>query len=383
MHICINHVLEPNLKKYILHNNTQEKCVLCRKKSLGFDAESPDVHNLLKSIIRYNYDEVSYNSHFGGDDVTSLLLAGGFIFSSDIVLNNDKYSDLEGVLWNMKVYDDDGISIYAGYNDRCYNMPLIALKNSKYQLIESLQDELLVKNYYLFEKEIRGLLASYGNSFTTIINDGVIAYRARVGVAGYRLAYEDWNRHGKKIYQPYTGDMISAVPPLKATGGRANRPGVSYLYCATDKYTAVSEVRPHPTDVVSLGQFKTVRTLKLFDFSHPNFLPFYQSEDALHSMIPYAKMANVFNSASPPSLEGRYSVSQLISECIRQEGYDGIQFLSTVGEGMNLVIFNPADLLYIEGSSEVLEIEQVSYKYKGKQIIGVNDDYEIYYGDLE
>lgn len=282
----------------------------------------------------------------------------------------------------MNVYEDDGISIHAGYNEYCYNMPLIAIRNKSHSLIDTLHDELSVKNHYLFEKEIRNILASYGDYFTSIIENDFTTYRARVGVKGFRLAYEDWNSHGKKIYQAYAGDSISSVPPLKATGGRANRPGVSYLYCATDQYTAVSEVRPHPTDVVSLGQFKTVRQLKLFDFSHPNFLPFYQNEDALKKMIPYAKMASIYNRASPPSLEGRYSISQLISDCIRQEGYDGIKFLSTVGDGKNLVIFNPADLLYVEGSSEVLEIERVSYTYNKKQVVGIDDEYEMYYDDL-
>ncbi|MDN4197418.1 RES family NAD+ phosphorylase, partial [Citrobacter freundii] len=101
------------------------------------------------------------------------------------------------------------------------------------------------------------------------------------------------------------------------------------------------------------------------------------------AMVPYAKMAGIFNTATPPSLDGRYSVSQLISDCIRKEGYDGIQFSSTVGEGKNLVVFNPSDMEFIEGTSKVIEIDRVQYTYEEKQVVGMNDQWEIYYEEVE
>ncbi|HHQ4075186.1 TPA: RES family NAD+ phosphorylase, partial [Escherichia coli] len=224
---------------------------------------------------------------------------------------------------------------------------------------------------------------SYDDNFAKTIEGSSVVYRARVGTAGYKVAFQEFSREGKKIFVPFKDKEIGAVPPLRATSGRANRVGVSYLYCATDSYTAIAEVRPHPTDVVSIGTFRVARALKVFDFSHPNFLGFIEDDDSLLAMIPYAKMAGIFNTATPPSLEGRYSVSQLISDCIRKEGYDGIQFSSTVGEGKNLVVFNPSDMEFIEGTSKVIEIDRVQYTYEEKQVVGMNDQWEIYYEEVE
>jgi len=344
------------------------------------ESDSPDFHNLLKAILRYYYDEVQYNHHFGGDDFSGFMQESGFIFTKDFFdnLNQDQAEELDSDLCSMECYDDNGISIYAGYFDGEYNMPLYSIINTEDHLFDTLSKKLETQNYHDFESDVRRVISGFNRSFAKIVEFSSIVYRARTGVESIKIAHEAFNRSGRKIYVPYKEDQISSVPPLKATNGRANRTGVSYLYCATDEYTALAEIRPHPTDVVSVGKFSINRALKIFDFNEPDFIDFYENEGALVLMVAYAKMASFYNTATPPSLEGRYLVTQLISECIRMEGYDGIKFKSTVGDGVNLVLFKAGDASYIGDSAKVYEVEKVDYLYKQKPVVGQGDEYETY-----
>src|SRR6266566_4486089 len=49
----------------------------------------------------------------------------------------------------------------------------------------------------------------------------------------------------------------------RAKEGRVNPKGIPYLYLATHRDTAVAEVRPWKGGVVSVGQFRVVRDLRL------------------------------------------------------------------------------------------------------------------------
>ena len=382
MNICEKHVAEPSIKCYIQSLGSNKDCSICGCSDKCVDTGSPEFHELLKAILRYNYDEVQYNSHFGGGSSTEFMLAEGFIFNKEMFasLSDEQLMELDNDIYNIPVYD--GINIYAGYTDGQQNMLLTSIQNSRHKFFDTLSNNLATKNYHDFEEQVRSIISSFGNSFAKIVEGSSIVYRARIGVDGIRIALEPFNKNGKKFYVPFEGQKIGPVPPLKATNGRANRTGVSYLYCATDEYTAVAEIRPHPTDVVSVAQFSISRALKIFDFSQPNFLDFYESDDALDSMIPFAKMAEFYNSATSPSLEGRYLVTQLISECIRMEGYDGIKFKSTVGSGVNLVIFKGGDASYVSSTTKVYEINEVKYSYIEKPIVGKDDEGETYLDEI-
>ncbi|MGH1593344.1 RES family NAD+ phosphorylase [Yersinia proxima] len=379
MIICIDHILEENIKFVINKDQIFSDCCVCGgSQKICLDTESYDVQTMMKSLIRYNYDEFKYNDHVGGDETFhGLLLDDGFIFSDDVLSNNEVCDDLNDELYSIiEVYGN--IPIFAGYSDGQQNMLLEAIKNQEVREIRSLQEKLEKGNHFEHEGYIKEIISSYGNSFLKKITENNFFYRARVGYSNSKIAYDGFNRKGQSFYAPYVNDDISAVPPLLADQGRANRAGVSFLYCATDMNTAIAEVRPHPTDIVSVAEFVNMSDLEVFDFSYPNLIDFYDSEDKLDSMRMYATMANIFNKATPPSLKGRYILSQLISDCIRQQGYDGILFSSTVGEGKNLVVFTPEKMKFVDGSDKILEVEKVEYTSKECKVIGRDDEFEVY-----
>jgi len=376
MFICICHIKEKSLLSLALNMSISNVCSICNKTHIVIDTNDPNIHTMIKSLIRYHYDEFEYNRHFGGDhNILSMILELDAF--DDFTEEESFLLELDGDFSNIEVYDDNGVSIHAGYYDGVPNVLLEAIKNTPSSDLLEIEKDIRTKNYHEFELVISEVLDNYDDFFASYIDSRDVFFRARVGFSSSRAAYGDWGRD-IIFYSPYQEVDIGSVPVIKAGEGRANRVGVSYLYCATDEYTSVSEIRPHPGDIVSIGSFKANKNLKIFDLSCPNLLNFYQNETALDALKDYAALAYFFNKSTPPSTEGRYLVTQLIAEGIRRKGYDGILFSSTVSKGKNYVFFNPIDLSYIPSSKKALAIKKVDYSYGECNLEGVNDKFVMY-----
>jgi hypothetical protein len=63
-----------------------------------------------------------------------------------------------------------------------------------------------------------------------------------------------------------------------------------------------------------------------------------------------------------PEEDMRYSMTQLIADAARQSGYDGVTFRSSVGEGQNICVFDPAALAYVEGSAVPIHVKALKYQ---------------------
>jgi RES domain-containing protein len=168
---------------------------------------------------------------------------------------------------------------------------------------------------------------------------------------------------GKIVFVPYASTQIGAPPPYLAGFGRINRAGVSFLYCASDKYTAISEIRPHPGDIVSIGKFLLKKDALIFDLTESQFLNFYITDEKLDGFKKLNTLTELLQKVIPPSERQSYNITQLVSDCIRKLKFDGILFPSSVGQGNNLVLFNPANMEYTFDEAEVVEVREVNYKY--------------------
>ena len=154
-----------------------------------------------------------------------------------------------------------------------------------------------------------------------------------------------------EIPAPHSQDRMRP-PPHAATEGRANPKGIPYLYLATDKETAMAEIRPSVGTYVSVGQFKMLRPLTLFDCSvdHSDRLGWYfeepdaeERERAVWNDIDRAFSAPVTVSDATAD----YAPTQILSEMFKREGYDGVAYRSNLGPGFNLALFdiNAADII--------------------------------------
>jgi len=103
-------------------------------------------------------------------------------------------------------------------------------------------------NYFDLESDVVGLIDSVRNDITTELTVGSKFSRARIGVKDrliFTSKYSD-PPSSRKIYQylPFSQKDIDRPPIQIATEGRLNRDRVSILYLASDKDTAVAELRP-------------------------------------------------------------------------------------------------------------------------------------------
>jgi RES domain len=200
---------------------------------------------------------------------------------------------------------------------------------------EKLRDELMFGNRFFPETELdeSGLasLLSY-----LIADDEDLPtqwYRAR-------LMRQD---------NPYAIEEMGAPPKKLATHGRANPAGIPYLYLGSTRKTAVAEIRPHTGEVACVADFSTPAGLKVIDLRDPltAVSPFVLGDEQqigyMRADIPFlARLGDeLTRPVVPQSAAFDYVPSQYLCEFIKKCGYAGVMYRSSVGNGVNLALFNP------------------------------------------
>jgi RES domain len=136
-------------------------------------------------------------------------------------------------------------------------------------------------------------------------------------------------------------------PRNSALEGRVNAKGIPCLYLATDKDTAMAEVRPWLGAKISTGYFETTRALAVLDFSvgydsefDPNLmtreLSAAEKEADIWAQVDRAFSAPVINDPST----AEYIPTQIIAETFRNCDYDGVVYKSLLGTGFNFALFD-------------------------------------------
>jgi len=138
-------------------------------------------------------------------------------------------------------------------------------------------------------------------------------------------------------------------PPAKiVTNGRANPIGIPYLYLASTIGTAISEIRGHKGETVTVAEFKTKSKIKLSlaDLRNPKetISPFRLDEDdlpLLYKYMPYLTMLGeeLSKPITPREANLEYLPSQYLCEIIKHMGFHGIVYKSSIANGDNYVIF--------------------------------------------
>jgi len=142
-------------------------------------------------------------------------------------------------------------------------------------------------------------------------------------------------------------DDMKAPPEKIASHGRANPAGIPYLYLGSTAETAISEIRPHTGERVSVADFTTTNDLKLIDLRNPRktVSPFLlEDENAvgqLRSDITFLERLGeeLTRPVLPHAAAIDYIPSQYLCEFIKKCGYDGVIYKSSVSSGMNLALF--------------------------------------------
>ena len=85
-------------------------------------------------------------------------------------------------------------------------------------------------------------------------------------------------------------------------------------------------------------------------------------------------IADILNVPVQPEHRYLYSLTQLFSDALRLEGFDGLTYKSTVGEGVNLTCFVADAFIPIAGSEAVYEVSSLRYELSNMPVIGETYD---------
>jgi len=168
----------------------------------------------------------------------------------------------------------------------------------------------------------------------------------------------------------------SFVPPSKVTKDlRANYRYIPYLYCSNHPYTAIIEVRPRLSAHVSLASIQVNSNIRLLDFTMQNISS--KMSDAKKNL--FYDLSYLY---SKPIADDDdiidYIPTQYIAEYVKNLGYDGIAYKSSLTpelEGQdvekypeldryNIVVFNykkcaPIKSNKFEVTFNMLECQQI------------------------
>lgn len=163
-----------------------------------------------------------------------------------------------------------------------------------------------------------------------------------------------------------TKDMYAPPKGLRRPG-RINPEEIGILYLSSDKGTILYETRANVYDYITIGTFKAKRALRLVDLSgFRDISPFLYDDDMLEK---FAINRLVFHEMSQEIAKPirrndstlEYLPTQFISEFIKNEGYDGVAYKSTIKQdGYNFALYDEKLVECID--VETVEVTDIEYK---------------------
>ncbi len=200
-------------------------------------------------------------------------------------------------------------------------------------------------NRYVHSDDVKDFLSNVletSNDRVKIINPDSEFWRAQLGSDRRPVV-----RDGEKVRDAPVPFSDKRMKPLQeqASEGRANPKGIPCLYLATDKETAMSEVRPWLRSRISVGQFKTVKELTLIDCSKysSGAFAYYEGEpdEETKQKAVWAEIDSAFSRPVTPSDKSSdYVPTQIIAELFKNNGFDGVRYKSALSDGLNVALFD-------------------------------------------
>ena len=360
--LCADCSKDIYLKNYVKKNaKTTSSCTICLNEKTIIDiCEDDFLRNLCRFLIRFHFAEYEYNPKWGGEKLLSLFYSNNPILSHKFQNLEERTEDLDDFLDNLFMLHDfsNKIPLYYGYDEFGKGLFSPAKKEEKSRTWEKYKYQLLRRNYYELEKEAIEEFSILLQELSYKLPENKTFFRARIG---YKIKVEGDEISTMEFKIPFENEELSSPPVLKTKAGRANRQGVSFLYLASTKKTALGEIRPHPGHYVSIGEFTNENELKLVDLRFIDLANYFQDERKLQRFMFLNELSNELSIPILPEEKENYLVTQFISDIIRQIGFDGILYKSSVTLGFNLVIFNPENFSFKSDSSKLTKITSVSF----------------------
>lgn len=222
---------------------------------------------------------------------------------------------------------------------------------------EPLRDELMYKNRYFLDEALdRDRLRELLDHLVEEIPENSNWYRARI------LSQES----------PYAIGEMGPPPKRLATHGRANPPGIPYLYLSTQPDTAAAELRPHTGETACVADFVIPGRINVVNLCDPKkrVSPFRLADASavgqLRADVPFLERLGeeLTRPVLPRGVAIDYIPSQYLCEFIKKCGHAGVIYRSSVSTGHNLALFDHNKA--IGGSVRLYDVTRVSVEVAPK-----------------
>ena len=270
--------------------------------------------------------------------------------------------------------------------------------------------DLIYKDRFSSSHKVVGVIKDFSEKCTATIKKGQVLYRARVyrkdplqeflsdvfknpdakkssdmndslndyfnmHLAAIVMGVEKGSPHGKKIIDAYNKwqrkrfkgykASDSGAPPADAgSAGRINPERIRYLYLAEDPETAIYEVRPSIGQYVSVASFRTVDKVKIYDLAQE-----IKPQEGENTEYDYSLFNVIQQRFSEPNTGDafRYLPTQYLGELIKQMGFDGLRFKSSLKNGgINVVLFD--DKKCKAYRSDMIKVGDIELKFENPEI---------------
>ena len=270
--------------------------------------------------------------------------------------------------------------------------------------------DLIYKDRFSSSHKVVGVIKDFSEKCTATIKKGQVLYRARVyrkdplqeflsdvfknpdakkssdmndslndyfnmHLAAIVMGVEKGSPHGKKIIDAYNKwqrkrfkgykASDSGAPPADAgSAGRINPERIRYLYLAEDPETAIYEVRPTIGQYVSVASFRTVDKVKIYDLAQE-----IKPQEGENTEYDYSLFNVIQQRFSEPNTGDafRYLPTQYLGELIKQMGFDGLRFKSSLKNGgINVVLFD--DKKCKAYRSDMIKVGDIELKFENPEI---------------
>lgn len=218
---------------------------------------------------------------------------------------------------------------------------------------------------YALNDECRNFLRNVSDTVSTRtarLSTGTVFWRAQIG---YELKDDPNDVEGLTFdICPYPSERMKPRHEF-ASHGRANPKGIAALYLASDKETAMSEVRPWLKAGISCAKFAINKEIKIVDCTRHigNNLAFLYAHGEEKTVE--AVWAEIDRAFSRPveyaDGETEYIPTQILSELFKSLGYDGVGYKSSVHDGYNLALFNVDHADFVE--CQLFDAKSITYEF--------------------
>lgn len=275
--------------------------------------------------------------------------------------NEDSPNDLFTQInldWNVFLNETYCKRLLSDICGEKYGFLLSANVKLKYTVNDSVADwvnfanEIKSQNRFFIEQNVivRDVVGQLLNRHTKTIKSGTKFFRGRIAVNedGFPL---------KELCQP---------PHHKATPGRANPDGISYLYLAKEKATTLYEIGASLNDYVCIGEFELLNDIEIVVLKDVhNISPFLEDVN-LEEYVKNKDILTQFGIALSTPLRSfdslrEYLPTQYLCEYVKSLGIHGVEYASAMNKGgTNYAIFDGNKFKCVNQSTVI--VKEISIK---------------------